>query len=199
MSLDALRGSLRGIDGVRSRIAELERRSEASGEFAEKLDASKRSPMPGALAGEITPNGTVPMNPFGGLTTSTMGGTQLRAMADSVARREGVDPKLLAALVDAESGWDPLARSNKGAQGLTQLMPETAQKLGVGSPLDPEQNLIGGARYLRQMLDHFGGDVPRALAAYNAGPGAVERAGGVPNYPETQAYVRRILGAMGGR
>ena len=108
------------------------------------------------------------------------------------ARDHGVDPQLLWAVAMAESSLNPQAVSATGALGLMQLMPETAQQLGCHDPLDPEQNVQAGARYLRQLLDQFG-DVALALAAYNAGPPAVERYGGVPPYRETQDYVRRVL------
>ncbi len=110
----------------------------------------------------------------------------------AAARRHGVDPALLAGLVRQESGFDPAAASPAGARGLTQLMPATAASLGVTDAGDPAQALDGGARYLRQQLDRFGGDVTKALAAYNAGPGAVERFGGVPPYAETRAYVQKV-------
>jgi soluble lytic murein transglycosylase-like protein len=116
----------------------------------------------------------------------------------AAAARNGVDPSLLTGLIRAESGFDPNATSAAGAQGLTQLMPGTAASLGVTNPLDPTQSIEGGARYLRQQLDRFGGDASKALAAYNAGPGAVERFGGVPPYAETQAYVRKVLGYASG-
>jgi soluble lytic murein transglycosylase-like protein len=112
------------------------------------------------------------------------------------ATAAGISPTLLAALVWQESRWNPSAVSVKGAQGLTQLMPATARELGV-DPRDPVANLHGGARYLRSMLDSFNGDVERALAAYNAGPGRVRRANGVPRIKETQNYVRSILNRLG--
>jgi soluble lytic murein transglycosylase-like protein len=118
------------------------------------------------------------------------------AQIDAAAARHGIDPALLRALVRQESGFDPRAHSAAGAMGLTQLMPQTAASLGVTDPYDPAQSLDGGATYLREMLDRFGGDPRKALAAYNAGPGAVERFGGVPPYPETQRYVQNILGGM---
>jgi soluble lytic murein transglycosylase-like protein len=110
---------------------------------------------------------------------------------EAAATRAGVDPRLLAAITRAESGFNPNALSGAGAVGLTQLMPGTAAGLGV-NPTDPFANLDGGARYLAGQLDSFG-RVDLALAAYNAGPGAVRQAGGVPDYPETQAYVGRVL------
>lgn len=114
----------------------------------------------------------------------------------AVADRHGISPALLEAVVWQESRWRPGAVSPKGARGLAQLMPGTARELGV-DPADPAANLDGGARYLRLQLDRFGGDVERALAAYNAGPGRVIRAGGVPNIPETRAYVAAVLGRLG--
>jgi soluble lytic murein transglycosylase-like protein len=118
--------------------------------------------------------------------------TPFAAEIDAAAQRNGIDPALLRGLIRQESNFDPTARSSAGAIGLTQLMPATAAGLGVANPADPVQNIEGGAKYLRQQLDRFGGDVSKALAAYNAGPGAVQRYGGVPPYAETQAYVQRV-------
>jgi soluble lytic murein transglycosylase-like protein len=119
-------------------------------------------------------------------------GTPYGAEITAAAQRHGLDPALLAGLVKQESAFNPDAVSPAGARGLTQLMPGTAAGLGVTNPLDPAQALEGGAKYLREQLDRFGGDVARALAAYNAGPGAVQRYGGVPPYAETQNYVRAV-------
>jgi soluble lytic murein transglycosylase-like protein len=110
---------------------------------------------------------------------------------EAAAASAGVDPRLLAALTWAESGFRAEARSHAGALGLTQLMPGTARGLGV-DPTDPAQNLRGGARYLAEQLERFG-SAELALAAYNAGPGRVAQAGGVPRIAETQAYVPRVL------
>lgn len=106
--------------------------------------------------------------------------------------RYGLPPRLLQALIWAESRFDPLAISPAGAAGLAQLMPATARELGVVNRHDPAQSIDGGARYLRQMLDRFG-TIHLALAAYNAGPGAVARAGGIPRNRETPGYVRNVL------
>jgi cell wall-associated NlpC family hydrolase len=118
-----------------------------------------------------------------------------RPYAGAIARaaaQEGVDPALLASVAWSESGFRPAARSGAGAIGLMQLMPATAAGMGV-DPTDPEQALVGGARYLRIQLDRFGGRTDLALAAYNAGPTAVRKHGGIPPYPETQTYVTRVL------
>ena len=106
---------------------------------------------------------------------------------------EGLSPRLVQSVVQVESGYNPRALSSKGAMGLMQLMPDTARELGVRNPWDPEQNIRGGARYLRLQLDRFG-DLALALAAYNAGPTAVARYQGVPPYKETQRYVDKVLG-----
>lgn len=108
----------------------------------------------------------------------------------------GVDPALLKAVARAESGLNPRAVSPAGALGIMQLMPATARALGVDDPFDPAQSIFGGAKYLRHLLDRFGGDVRLALAAYNAGPGAVQRWGGIPHYEETKEYVDRVLGYL---
>lgn len=113
-------------------------------------------------------------------------------VAKAAARKHGVPEDMFLRLVQQESGWNPGAVSHKGATGLAQLMPGTARKLGV-DPKDPGQNLEGGARYLRQMYDKFG-SWRLALAAYNAGPGAVEQYDGIPPYAETKNYVKAILG-----
>jgi soluble lytic murein transglycosylase-like protein len=115
-----------------------------------------------------------------------------RDLLHTTAARHGVSPALLEALVWQESRWRQGAVSSKGAQGLAQLMPGTARELGV-DPRDAAANLEGGARYLRRMLDMFDGDVERALAAYNAGPGRVQRARGIPAITETRTYVTRIM------
>jgi soluble lytic murein transglycosylase-like protein len=110
----------------------------------------------------------------------------------AAASKARISPDLLAALVHQESGWRAGVRSGKGAIGLAQLMPGTARQLGV-DPLDPAANLIGGARYLRNMLDRFDGDLDLALAAYNAGPARVARARAVPAITETKSYVNQVL------
>ena len=114
-----------------------------------------------------------------------------------VARGEGLEPELLRAVVEAESNYDAGAISRKGAIGLMQLMPETARGMGVSDPFHPAENLEAGARYLRRLLDKYQGQLPLALAAYNAGEKAVDRYKGIPPFPETQGYVNKVLKAYG--
>ena len=114
-----------------------------------------------------------------------------------VAARYGVSPRLVAAIVEAESEFNPRAESRRGARGLMQLMPATATSLQVDDAFDPRSNIEGGVRHLRRLMDRFDGDLPVVLAAYNAGEQAVIQHGGVPPYGETQRYVRRILRRIG--
>jgi soluble lytic murein transglycosylase-like protein len=108
-------------------------------------------------------------------------------------QRFGLSSSLLKALIHVESYFDPRAVSKKGAIGLMQIMPQNLQTLEIVDPYDPWENIMGGARYLKRMLERFGGDLPLALAAYNAGPTAVEKYQDIPPYPETQAYVKKVI------
>src|SRR5512139_139093 len=116
---------------------------------------------------------------------------------DEAARMHQVSSDLVKAVIAAESEFDQWAVSSKGARGLMQLMPDTARRLGVGDSFDARQNIFAGTQYLRQMLDQFGGDVDLALAAYNAGPNAVLRYGGIPLYRETRGYVQKVQAQLG--
>jgi len=121
-------------------------------------------------------------------------GSSYEAMIEQAAARNGIEPAVLHGLIQQESGFDPSAASSAGAAGLTQLMPGTAASLGVANPLNPAESIEGGARYLGEMMRQFGGNTADALAAYNAGPGAVQQYGGVPPYAETESYVTKVLG-----
>ncbi|MDQ7087122.1 MAG: lytic transglycosylase domain-containing protein [Acidobacteriota bacterium] len=118
-------------------------------------------------------------------------------LIEQVAERHGLDPHLFSALVETESARRAGAVSSAGAVGLAQLMPETARRFGVLDPKNPEDNLEGAARYLRWLLDRFRGRVDLALAAYNAGEGAVDRHGGLPPYPETMTFVQKVMARAG--
>src|SRR5918992_4370163 len=183
------------VDAVVARVAELQQLMGAA--------MPARTPAPNAFASQLaTATAAAPASAPAATTASAglmaTGASELPppppfpAEITAAAKKHGIDPALLAGLVKQESGFNPNAGSPAGARGLTQLMPATAAGLGVTNVLDPIQNLDGGAKYLRQQLDAFGGDVTRALAAYNAGPGAVQRYGGVPPYAETQNYVRIV-------
>jgi len=117
----------------------------------------------------------------------------LEEVIGSASNRNRLDPDLVASLIRAESGFNTKAISSKGAQGLMQLMPQTAAELGVGNPLDPVANVEGGTQYLRKLLDLYKNDLIKALAAYNAGPGRVASYRGLPPYLETLAYIERVL------
>jgi soluble lytic murein transglycosylase-like protein len=183
------------IDAVVARVSELEQmlRFQQAGAAAQS-SASFAAQLSSATAAQSGTAPTAAATSAGAVTGASAlpAGTPYAAEITAAASKHGVDPALLAGLVKQESNFDPNAGSLAGAQGLTQLMPATAASLGVTNVHDPAQALDGGAKYLRQQLDRFDGDVARALAAYTAGPGAVERFGGVPPYAETQEYVRRV-------
>ncbi len=125
----------------------------------------------------------------GGLTVPP---AKLQNLASAAATRNNLDPALVQAVIQTESNWNPYAVSRKGAFGLMQLIPSTAERYGVSDVFDPVQNINGGTRYLRDLLERYHGDLKKSLAAYNAGEQAVQRFGGVPQYPETRAYVRKV-------
>ncbi|MBQ7567371.1 lytic transglycosylase domain-containing protein [bacterium] len=119
---------------------------------------------------------------------------QYDSIIAEASQKYHVDESLIRAVIRQESAFNPQATSYCGAQGMMQLMPETAAELGVKDAYDPRDNIMGGTKYLSRLLDQFDGNMTKAIAAYNAGPGAVQQHGGVPPYPETQNYVDKVLG-----
>ncbi len=140
------------------------------------------------------PERFIPLPPLAQVAPTAHAQNPYAVLAGGIASKHGLDPALLRAVMRVESNYNPTAVSPKGAQGLMQLMPDTAKRLGVADPFDPLQNMDGGARYLKALLAQFQADVPLALAAYNAGEHAVTRHGNrIPPYPETQGYVQKVL------
>lgn len=188
-----------GPEGIQQRIAQIRARMEAM-RPPRPLDAAPTSTgtveTRGSSAAELSGwiGGFTPFNPFGqGVRISPEAPPpEFGPLFDEAARATGLDRSLLEAVASVESGFDPRARSEKGAVGLMQLMPGTAAALGVTDRTDPSQNLLAGARYLAQLLREFD-RLDLALAAYNAGPGAVRRFGGIPPFTETRNYVARVL------
>jgi soluble lytic murein transglycosylase-like protein len=179
------------VSSIGDRVAEIQQHVAAMTGAAANPAATSTTFAQALQSAQGTPGATgVPT-----LSGTLSGGspTQYDAQISAAAAKYGLDPALLKGLIRQESNFDASAQSGAGAQGLTQLMPGTAASLGVDAG-DPAQAIDGGARYLKAQLDRFGGDPAKALAAYNAGPGAVAKYGGVPPYAETQGYVQKVLG-----
>jgi soluble lytic murein transglycosylase-like protein len=164
-----------------------------------KRSGSTISPPAGSTAGQST----AAAGNYGGLQAASLSADgssnstedRLDRIVREAAERHKVDPALVKAVITTESGWNPQAVSRRGAVGLMQLIPQTAQRFGVNNSFDPAQNVEGGTTYLRSLLDRYNGDLPKSLAAYNAGEHAVDLSGGVPGYPETQMYVQKVTRA----
>jgi soluble lytic murein transglycosylase-like protein len=179
------------ISAVQARIAEITG-APAPGSFQPVAAAG----FAGALAGALGA-GSPPEVPGGtAAAPAPVPPAQIDALVQQNASTWQVDPALIKAVIANESGFDANATSGVGAQGLMQLMPATAASLGVRDAYDPAQNVAGGTRYLRGLLDRFGGDKRLAIAAYNAGPGAVEKYKDVPPYRETRNYVQNVLASF---
>jgi soluble lytic murein transglycosylase-like protein len=169
----------------------------ASGAIAGSGAGSAQAQAPGttfASALQQASSASVGAQPTAAPAGAGTEGSQYDALIEQAAARNGVDPAILHGLIQQESAFNPNSTSSAGAAGLTQLMPGTASSLGVANPLNPAESIEGGARYLSQMMGKFSGNTTDALAAYNAGPGAVQKYGGVPPYAETQSYVSKVLG-----
>ena len=154
------------------------------------------SSPPGAAKGELgaaaVQNATANSAQLDPLGASNSKEDRLDRIVREAAERHNVDPALVKAVITTESGWNPQAVSRKGAVGLMQLIPQTAQRFGVNNSFDPAQNVEGGTSYLRTLLDRYNGDLPKSLAAYNAGERAVDLSNGIPDYRETRMYVQKV-------
>jgi soluble lytic murein transglycosylase-like protein len=196
---------------VFTEIAAVQRRIEeitgvpAAGGIDPSASAAGSPRFANALANALRAQGPAGLQPGGadapgsglpGPAPAPVPPAQIDALVEQNAATWQVEPALLKAVIANESGFNANATSKVGAQGLMQLMPETAASLGVRDAYDPAQNVAGGARYLRGLLDRFSGDKRLAIAAYNAGPGAVEKYGGVPPYAETRSYVQNVLASF---
>jgi soluble lytic murein transglycosylase-like protein len=159
-----------------------------------RLVLSKQPAPPGVAVRTFAVHGNDAFRTTGAAATAVPLERRLRAAVVDHAARHALDPDLVRAVIRVESGWNPRAVSRKGAMGLMQLMPATAAEYGVADPFDPDENIRAGVAYLRRLIDRFDGRTELALAAYNAGPGAVEKyRRTVPPYRETQSYVKRIV------
>ncbi len=199
---------LTGVRHVQARIAQLQEQFGMPGNipgtgFSQKLEkemqkslgvaaSDKASVTAGENKKQPLPEVQKLKNSGKVLADMPLADQNLSTLIEAAARKYKVDPKLVAAVAEVESNGNQEAVSSAGAIGVMQLMPDTAASLGV-DPYNKQQNIEGGAKYLRQMLDAFGGDTKKAVAAYNAGPGAVKDYGGVPPYKETQNYVNKVL------
>lgn len=193
------RFELKGPDALRMRMSEIQGKLDRKfgpktplvPDFKANLDQAQNRasdrPMEGAIGGVMN---LEPMR-IDGFQLDPSGPDGLRDLVKRISSENGIDPKLVEAVISVESAFNPTAVSSAGAKGLMQLMPGTAKQLGVTDPFDPEQNIRGGSRYLKQLMSQFG-DLKLAIAAYNAGPGNVRRHGGIPPFKETQDYVRRV-------
>ena len=186
MQISSLDITLKRISQIEHQFALLSKSEKDSVDsFAKKLDeAISLKSQDDAKLPEITTKST---------NAKTNALPDFNEIVKSEANKNGIDENLLKAVIKTESGFNPNARSGAGAMGLMQLMPQTAESLGVIDPYNPIQNVQGGTKYLKNLLSKYNGNKEMALAAYNAGPGTVDRYGGIPPYKETQNYVKKVL------
>ena len=187
-----------GEQAIAARIEQLQALMAQVGTVASGATPQPATAQPAAAGSEAAPSNfatalAAASGPAAGQEEAGGSSSQYDSLIQTAAARYGIDPAILHGLIQQESGFDPSAQSSAGAMGLTQLMPGTASTLGVSNPFNPAEAIEGGARYLAQLMSQFGGNATDALAAYNAGPGAVSQYGGVPPYAETQSYVTKVL------
>ena len=191
---DVYKGVSQAGQGVQTALSQVPQQAQGLTSNLSALPGAQPTPpaqpTPGAIAGPTAPV-TAPLQ-----APAPQAGGDLQTYARQAAQRNGVDPDIFQRQIQQESGFNPGAQSPAGAQGIAQFMPATAQGMGV-DPSDPYASLDGAARLMKQNLDRYGGDYSRALAAYNAGPGNVDKYGGVPPFAETQTYIKNILGGVG--
>lgn len=185
MEISGLDITLRRISQIESSIQQLSPK-EAEPDAFKKVLIEKLNSNDSSLPSEFY------IKPFASQSSTPK--TDFDSYIKKAAQENNIDSNLLKAVIKAESGFNANAKSPVGAQGLMQLMPATAKSLGVENPFDAEQNIKGGAKYLSGLIKRFDGKIDNALAAYNAGAGAVNKYGGIPPYKETQNYVKRVLG-----
>jgi hypothetical protein len=172
--------------------------STISSPVAAKASPVNSMPQPGTKSNEFagaSPGSVESSAVSARALVSNPSDSRLDRIVQEAAQRHSLDPALVKAVITTESGWNTRAISQKGAVGLMQLIPSTAQRFGVGNPFDPAQNVEGGTTYLKTLLDRYNGDLTKSLAAYNAGERAVDLSGGVPAYRETQQYVQKVTSA----
>ncbi|MBP2629403.1 MAG: Lytic transglycosylase catalytic [Firmicutes bacterium] len=180
---------MEGISQVLQRIINIEDRFSPN----KAIKNSKfQSYVDGAMNTKVNQNSST-LKANDGKSAATNAPADINALINQSAQKYGIDPKLVSAVAKAESNYTPNAVSDAGAVGVMQLMPDTASSLGVTNIYDPRDNIEGGVKYIKQLLNTFDGDVSKAVAAYNAGPQAVKNYNGVPPYAETQNYVKKVL------
>jgi len=193
MQISSLDITLRRINQIEQQFAIFEKsQADSDNSFEKELNnALDKNNNQGENSLDIT---SLPeISSISSLSTKTNALPEFNDIIKTQAAKTGINENLLKAVIKTESGFNPNARSSVGAMGLMQLMPGTAESLGVVDPYNPQQNVEGGSKYLKKLLSKYNGNKEMALAAYNAGPGAVDKYGGVPPYKETQNYVKKVL------